>query len=313
MIKNVEGMIPPIITPLKEDESIDDEGFRIVMDFLIKKGVFGIFILGTAGEYAYFDLKERMQIAKIARDHLKSEAPLLMGISDISLSNSIKLLKYGLDIGVDGFVANIPQYFPLDNKQIGDYFTELNKYRKDKPLFAYDVSEMVQTTATIAPKVILELANEQIINGIKYSGVIWENYAQQVIEGTKHLQNFRFFAGSELITRKILEAGLKFDGGIYSSLNIFPRIYVDFFKAIRNKEERKIIKCFPLLFSIGGIFGTMGSAGGPTIAKEILKALGFPIMTKVRSPLPSLKKIVLKKIDNLFENVSKEGYLDKYE
>jgi 4-hydroxy-tetrahydrodipicolinate synthase len=313
MTKNFEGMIPPIITPLKEDESIDKEGFQIVMDFLINRGVFGIFILGTAGEFAYFDLNERKQIAKIARDHLKSEIPLLMGISDISLSNSIKLLKYGLDIGVDGFVANIPQYFALDNKQISDYFTELSKYRKDKPLFAYEVSEMVQTTATLAPKVVLELANQKIINGIKYSGVIWENYALQILERKKDMQNFRFFAGSELITRKILEAGLTFDGGIYSSLNIFPRIYVDFFKAIRNRDEETIAKCFPILFSIGGIFGTMGSAGGPTIAKEILKALGFPIMTKVRSPLPSLKKLVPKKIDNLFEIVAKGGYLDKYE
>lgn len=312
MFEKMKGMIPPIVTPLKEDESIDEEGLRTVVDFLVNLRVSGIFVLGTAGETAYMNLEERFQISKIVRDQASSSVPLLMGLSDPSLANSLKLLKHGMDIGVDGFVATLPQYFQLDSGQIKTYFTEIKKYCEEKPFFAYEVSEVVPTTARLTPKLVIELANEGIINGLKYSGVMWEDYALLLFEGLKNRENFRLFAGSEIVTRKIWEARIKFDGGIYSGLNVFPRIYVDLYNAIQAKNEEKLARIFPLLFQCGGIFGTVGSSGGPNLIKEMLKELGLPISTKVRSPLPTVKSHIFKKIKSLFDILTKEGYLDKY-
>ncbi|TFG27782.1 MAG: dihydrodipicolinate synthase family protein [Promethearchaeota archaeon] len=313
MIEKIKGMIPPVITPFKEDESIDEEGLRIFVDYLVNHDVYGLFVLGTASEFAYMDIQERIKIVRIIRDQLKSSIPLLMGVADISMKNSLRLLMEGRDIGVDGFVANVPQYFLLDNKQITNYFEEIKKNCNDKPLFAYEVSEIVPTTAQLSPKLVIDLADNKIINGIKYSGVLWNDYAKIVLEGVKDRESIRFFAGSEIITREIVEAGFKFDGGIYSGLNIFPRLYCDTFKAIEAKDEDRIAKLLNLLFSAGGIMGSMSSSGSPIIMKETLKALGLPIAAKVRSPLPSLKKHIYKKIDRLIENLSKEGYADKYE
>ncbi len=307
MLDKIHGMIPPIITPLKNDESIDEEGLRIVVDFLVNLDVSGIFILGTAGEFAYMNVEERLQIAKIVRDQVKSRVPLLMGLSNVSLLNSLKLLKNGIDLGMDGFVATLPQYSQLESGQIKNYFVEIKKNCGDKPLFAYEVSEIVPTTARLTPKLILDLANSKIINGLKYTGVLWEDYAQLIFNGLNDRESFRFFPGTEIISRKIWEAGVKFDGGIYSGLNIFPRIYNDMFKAIKNKDEALLARIQPLIFSIGGILSY-----GPSIIKEVLKSIGLPISTKVRSPLPSIKKPAIKKIIRLLNTISNEGYLDKY-
>ena len=312
MLEKIEGMIPPVITPLKEDESIDVEGLRIVVDFLVKHGVSGIFELGTSSEFAYLDLEEQFLITKIVKEQLKSNIPLLMGVSNASLTNSLKLIKFGLDIGVDAFVATVPQYFLIDNKQIKTYFTEIKNHCNEKPLFAYDVSETVPTTAKLSPKLIIELLNNKIINGIKYSGVLWEDYAKLVLEGVSDRDSIKFFAGSEIVTRKIYEAGFKFDGGIYSGLNMFPRLYNDTFKAIKIMDKNLISKCLPLFLSAGGLIGAMGSSGTPSVMKETLKAIGLPINAKVRSPLPPLKKHVHKKISKLLDTLSKEAYLDKY-
>ncbi|MBD3253970.1 MAG: hypothetical protein GF383_02705 [Candidatus Lokiarchaeota archaeon] len=313
MAIKIKGMIPPIITPLKMDESIDSEGFKSVIDFLVKGGVSGIFILGTASEFAYFTFSERIQIAEIVRDHLSSKIPLLMGISDPSLNVSLRLIKKGLNIDVDGFVANIPQYFTLGSKEIKESFTKFKEKCQDKPLFAYEVSEIVPTTARLEPKMIVELANQRIINGMKYSGVLWEDYAKIILEGIENKEEVSFFAGTEIITRLIYENGIEFDGGIYSGLNVFPRLYSDTFHAIKNKKKEKISNNMKLLFSTGGIFGAMGSAGTPTIMKYMLNKLGLPITTKVRSPLPNLNKRINKKIEKLFGLLSKNNYLDRYE
>ena len=313
MLDKLEGVFPPVITPLKEDETVDEQGLRIVVDFLVDHGAHGLFALGTSSEFAYMDLLERIKIIKIIRDQLKSRLPLLMGVSDTSLKNSISLVKEGLELGVDGFVATVPQYFLLDNKQIKTYYTEINKYCSEKPLFAYDVSGSVPTTAKLSPNLIIELLNTKIIHGMKYSGVLWEEYAKLILEGVSDRDSIRFFAGSEIVTRKIYEADVKFDGGIYSASNIFPRLYADTFKAIKLKDDNLISKCLPLFLNSGGLIGSMGSSGAQSGMKEAIRAIGLPISAKVKSPLPPLKNRMHKKIDNFIETLSKEGYLDKYE
>ncbi|MHA1763418.1 MAG: dihydrodipicolinate synthase family protein, partial [Promethearchaeota archaeon] len=82
MLEKIFGIIPPIITPLKEeDENVDEEGLRAVVDFLINNGATGIFVNGTSGEFPYLTLEERVKIARIVKDQVKSKGCVLMGIS----------------------------------------------------------------------------------------------------------------------------------------------------------------------------------------------------------------------------------------
>ena len=74
-------MIPPIITPFKQDETIDEEGLRAVVDFLINQKVDGIFTLGSSSEFAYMDQEEKMKCVEIVKDQVKFSTKLLPFIS----------------------------------------------------------------------------------------------------------------------------------------------------------------------------------------------------------------------------------------
>jgi len=305
-------MIPPIITPFKQDENIDEEGLRIVVDYLIEQGVSGIFALGSSSEFAYMDLEERMKCVEIIKDQVKSRVPILMNLSCTSLKLALKLLKFGDDLGISGYVANIPQYFNLQNSEIKNYYMVLSKNCGVKPLFAYELSSTVPSTAALSYNLIIELTNENIINGIKYSGGDWDNYVMPLLDNLSDRSKFLFFIGSEIIVRKFSEANLKFDGGIFSGLNMFPSIYVDIYEAFQAENKERIADCLPYLMKVGAIFGAVYPSGAPSLMKETLIALGLPITNIVRSPLPSLKKLQYKKINKLIEELSNTEYIKKY-
>ncbi len=284
-----------------------------MVDFLVKYGASGIFVNGTAGEFPYLSVKERVSVTRIVKDQVRSKVCVLMGVSDVSLKRTLKLVDHGVELGVDGFVTTFPQYFSLDSNDIRLILTQIHDRIPDKPVLAYDVSSVVPTTASLNPKLIIELANAKILLGLKYTGADWENYASIILNGLNNRDFFRLFAGSEALTRKIYEEGYQFDGGIYSGSNIFPRLYRDYYEAMKCKDEPLISKTLGLLFLSGGIFGTVPPSSGPGLIKEILTKLGLPISSKVHSPLPPIKDRIFKKIDKLLETIENAGYLDKYD
>ncbi|MHA1805780.1 MAG: dihydrodipicolinate synthase family protein [Promethearchaeota archaeon] len=312
MLDKIKGIIPPIITPLKNDENIDEKGLQVIVDFLIDHGVAGIFALGTAGEFPYIPLKKRIQVIKIIKDQLKSTCFLLMGISDLSLKNILLLLNEGLDLDVDGFVITFPQYFSLSSDEIRLILKKIHENARGKPILAYDVSSVVPTTAHLPPRLIIELAKERIIQGLKYTGADWEHHVKIILEGIEDRNTFKFLAGTERIAHAFYEHEIPLDGGIFSASNLFPRLYHDFFEALKTKNEVGLSRTLPLISSTGGIFGTVPSSAGPNLIKQILIKLGAPITDNVHSPLPRIKSRVFKKIDKLLAQIDSEGYLDRF-
>lgn len=313
MLEKLKGIIPPIITPMNEDEEVDEVGLRAVINFLTKNGASGLFVLGTMGEGPYLSIEKRIQVTKIVKDQIKPEFFILMGVSDLVLRNSLKLVEEGLKLDVNGFVSTFPQYFNLDSDEIKLILTRIHEKSGNKPIIAYDVNSSIPTTASLSPKLILELAYANIIQGIKYTGSDWDNYAMIVLNGLNKRDNFKFFTGSEGITRKIYEEGLQFNGGIFSVANLFPRLYNDLYQAINNNDDNLVSKTFNLIFSASGASRTVPIASRPNLIKEILIKMGLPISSKVHAPLPPIKKPIFKEIDKLLDMIEIAGYLDKYE
>ena len=54
-LEDLKGVIPPIITPVDADENVDEEGLKKVIDYVIDRGVHGVFVLGSNGEFYAFD------------------------------------------------------------------------------------------------------------------------------------------------------------------------------------------------------------------------------------------------------------------
>ena len=105
-----EGIYPPIITPHKNDGSIDRNGFATVIDHLITKGVHGIITSGTTGEYYAQTFDERVALMKLANEFINGRLPLIVGVSAIRTEDSCALAVAARDHGADALLVSASPY-----------------------------------------------------------------------------------------------------------------------------------------------------------------------------------------------------------
>ncbi|MDD4490468.1 MAG: dihydrodipicolinate synthase family protein, partial [Paludibacter sp.] len=139
MMKNkLEGIVPPLVTPLLNDNTLDVEGLERLVEHVIAGGVHGIFILGTTGEAQSIGFDLRVEMIRQTSGFLKGRLPLLVGISDTSLSDSLRLSQKASEFGADAVVSAPPYYFATGQPELAEYSERLI-LQLELPLFLYNM------------------------------------------------------------------------------------------------------------------------------------------------------------------------------
>lgn len=106
----MEGIFTPIITPHREDGSIDEGAFGEVVEFLIDAGVHCILVGGSTGEYYAQTFEERVRMGKVAKDVINGRTQLMIGVGATRTEESIELAKAARELGADSILINSPPY-----------------------------------------------------------------------------------------------------------------------------------------------------------------------------------------------------------
>lgn len=93
MNKKYHGIIPPIISPIDENENIDVYGYKALLDYCVEGGLHGIFVAGTNGETMALTQKERNKIIRVTIDHIAGKIPVIAGAMDTSTRRVIENIK----------------------------------------------------------------------------------------------------------------------------------------------------------------------------------------------------------------------------
>lgn len=105
-----EGIYTPVITPHKQDGSIDHDAFCAMLDFLVTSGVHGIINGGSTGEYYAQSMEERLELAKLAREVIGKRTALIIGTGAIRLADSQRVAETAAKIGADAILVGSPPY-----------------------------------------------------------------------------------------------------------------------------------------------------------------------------------------------------------
>ena len=106
--KRLEGIIPPLVTPLSTPEKLDIDGLNNLIEHVINGGVHGVFILGTTGEGPSLSQQMQRDLVKYALKQINKRVPVLTGISNASFGDSLKLAEYAAECGADAVVLAPP-------------------------------------------------------------------------------------------------------------------------------------------------------------------------------------------------------------
>ena len=107
---NFKGIIPPVITPIKDDHSIDEDGFAAIIEYMIGKGVHGIIVGGTTGEFYALSAEERVRQFAFAKEIIKTRVQFICGVNDITTKGACGFAEAARDAGADGILVAAPYY-----------------------------------------------------------------------------------------------------------------------------------------------------------------------------------------------------------
>jgi len=251
----LRGIIPPLVTPLLDNNTLDIEGLERLVERLIEGGVHGLFILGTTGEAQSISYNLRKQMIQEASRINRGRLPLLVCISDTSITESINLSRLAEEYGADGVVSAPPYYYAPSQVELAEFYLDLVE-QLPLPLFLYNMPS--HTKVSFAPETIRRIADNRKVIGFKDSSAN-AVYFQSVMTVMQDRPDFSMLVGPEEITGEIVMMGGH--GGINGGANMFPRLYVDLYNAAVAENIKEVRRLQKIVMRISTTIYTVGKYG----------------------------------------------------
>ncbi len=252
MGKKLQGIITPMVTPLKENNTLDVEGTVRLTEHILVGGVHALFLLGTTGEAQSLTYRLRYEFVELVCRQVAGRIPVLVGVTDTSFDESIALANYASQQGAVGVVAAAPYYFAPSQQELIEYFSALAD-SLPLPLYLYNMPSHVKVSLELNTVKILS-AHPNII-GLKDSSANM-NYFQTLLHELGDRADFSLYVGPEELTGECVLMGA--DGGVNGGANIFPELYVQMYKAayahdiLRVRElQHRIMQISTSLYTVG--------------------------------------------------------------
>lgn len=228
----LKGVVVPIVTPLKKgnQDKIDEIAVERLCDFLISKGVNGLFPCGTTGEGPLLSKKTRKELASLVVKKVKGRVPVVIQTGCIETKSTIELTKQARDEGADGAAVVAPYFYRYDFDSLQRHFLTVAKSVPGFPIYLYNIPS--NTNNDITPELLRAVVSEtDNVVGMKYTHFD----LRKIPEYLSHLGEDRVFlmGNDELIYPSYL---LGASGCVSANANAFPEPFVRLYDALSNRD-----------------------------------------------------------------------------
>ena len=159
----LKGVIPPMITPFKENGDLDREGLQRLVEYLDKR-VDGLFICGSYGCGPLMSLEERKEVAEIVRKYASSSTQVVVHTGTTNARDTIELSEHARDIGCDAVAAVGPYYFQYTDIDLINYYSQILDRLDGFPLYIYHNPKFQGYTTSLS---VMKTLKERGLSGIK--------------------------------------------------------------------------------------------------------------------------------------------------
>jgi 2-dehydro-3-deoxy-D-pentonate aldolase len=269
--KPLSGIIVPLITPLMDNRSLDTTGLERLIEHVMSGHVHGLFILGTTGEGPSLGSDLRYELIEHVCSQVDKRVPILVGISDTAVTESIKLAERAAKAGAYAVVATPPYYYPADQADLQAYFSYLS-FRLDLPLFLYNMPSHARFT--LEPDTVRIIAENKNVIGLKDSSANMV-YIQKLLHAMKDQPDFSLTVGPEEGLMQSILAGA--NGGVNGGANMFPRLYVKMYEAAVARDFERMIPLQKLILQISSKIYNVDRSGSSYLRglKTALSLMGI--------------------------------------
>ncbi|MET1160894.1 MAG: dihydrodipicolinate synthase family protein [Thermoprotei archaeon] len=290
-LKQYKGVITALITPITKEMDVDSDALKTLIEFQIKNGIIGFFILGTYGEGIVLHPEKRKKFAERVVEETPTNVLLINNVSSPSIELSIELIKHSRDLGIENIASLPPLYYKVGSKEIIEFYKALSKH--DCNVFVYNNPS--KTNIDISPSLLSKLIEEEpSLVGIKDSTGKVERVSELT---TKEFMDKLYItiASDALILDAFLYGA---DAHTCGLCNAFPELGVLIHKHVMSGDISKAVFYQRMLSRIRSIAKNLGYEG-LAVAKAILNMRGL----RVGNPIPPNRAVNDKDLEFLREVV----------
>ncbi len=257
MTRQIHGIVPPLVTPLLQRNTLDRRGLQHLVAEQLAAGVDGLFVLGTTGEGPSLSHQLRRQMIEATCDLVSGRVPVYVGITDTSLVDAQELAGFAADCGADAAVAAPPFYFPAGQTELRHWFTELAKDLA-LPLLLYNMPSC--TRISIELESLMALLDLQNVVGLKDSSGDLNYLAAAIALVEKHRPGWPVMIGPEALLQQAMQLGAV--GGVTGGANLCPQLFTGMLTAINSQDSVAVDQLQTIIDELQTLytFGKYGSS-----------------------------------------------------
>jgi len=192
------NVLTAIVTPFREDETIDFDSFQRLARHLVENGSDGLVVAGTTGESPNLTDRERLDLFRAALEAVGGDATVVAGTGTYSTAHSVHLTEDADELGVDAFLVVTPYYNKPPQRGIVAHFEAIAD-ASDRPIVAYNIPS--RSVVNIEPETISRLAEIPTVRAVKQ--------ANNDLAQARHIvdSGLDLYAGDDNLILPFLEVG----------------------------------------------------------------------------------------------------------
>lgn len=264
LTNRISGVIVPLVTPFREDETLDDDALEGLCEYLITSGVDALFPTGSTGEFFSLRSSERTRVQQIVVRQCRGRVPVVAGVTAISTAMTCRFAREAEDLGVDAIAALTPFYISPNQQELYSHFRAVAE-ATSLPVLLYN--NPARTGVNVAVETVARLGDIPNVFAIKDS-------SGNLALFNKYLGSSRVdvFQGNDSVIAPSLFCGAA--GAVAAIGNIAPALVVNLYRAFIEGDTSA---CNAAQQKVAELRDALAIGTFPVVIKEAMAMIGFPV------------------------------------
>ena len=245
---DLNGVFTPLLVPWDEKGQVNEGELRRFVDWLIRRGIHGVYANGSIGEFTRLTSAERRRVVKIVCEEAAGRVPVLAGAGEANIAETLEACAAYTEYGARAVSVISPFYYPLSSNSVYAYYAALAK-NSPIDLTLYNIPAFA---SPIDVNTVRMLAEFPRIIGIKDSTGDVASMIRMITAVRPLRPDFAFLAGWEAVFAPMLMIGC--NGGVFGSSNAVPEVLCSIFELVRSgncgQAMRTQYKLNPLFYAM---------------------------------------------------------------
>ena len=284
-IEKYKGIFPAFYACYDDNGDISKERTMAFVEFLIERGVNGLYVGGSSGECIYHSVEDRKQTLEAVMEANKGRITIIAHVACNNTKDSCELARHAESLGVDAIAAIPPIYFKLPEKAIAKYWNDISAAAPNTEFFLYNIPQLAGVALTL-PLLDEMMKNPRVV-GIKNSSMVIQDIQMFKRQGKLNGKELMIYNGpdEQFIGGRLIGA----QGGIGGTYAVMPELFVKMNEALAAGDFARAEKVQDAVCDV--IYAMCSGKGNMyAVAKEVVKKRGGIDLGGVRAPLLNIEE-----------------------